>query len=600
MSAQHHHAPGPADALLRAAARARAARAAARVKGRGTLVLLAVVGLLVALAGKLVQLQVVEGATYRHLAESQHLVTQKLSAQRGHIRDARGRLLATSVKRWSVFADPQVVQDKEAVARRLSWALGVPYGTLRARLERGNRFAWCKRQVSDAEADAVREMKLRGVHLRAEHKRFYPQAPLAAQIVGLCDIDGRGIGGLEMKMDALLRGRPGRETVRCDGGRRILRFPDDEPDRRPFDGCDVYLTLDGYIQSIACEELGAAVERHKPETAAAVVLDVPTGDVLALVSWPSFDPQNPGDAPVRNQRCIPVTDSLEFGSVMKPIVAALALESGVVTPQTPFDCHNGLWRLGARTLHDAHEYGMLGVDEIIIHSSNIGIAQVALAMGARSLHDGLRRFGFGAPSGVALPGEVGGIVRPLSVWNEYSVVSVSFGQEIAVTALAMARAFSVFGTHGALLQPRIVRRVVHADTGRIVYEAGPPVAVGHPVSPPVAETVLEMLRRVVDEGTGRRGRLEDYPVAGKTGTSQLLRPDGRGYSDDRYMGTFIALAPAHAPRLVVLVCLKAPTEGGYYGGTVAAPAVKNIIRRTLRYLRVPPVAAADRPAGDAS
>ncbi|MFW6189530.1 MAG: peptidoglycan D,D-transpeptidase FtsI family protein [Planctomycetota bacterium] len=552
------------------------------------------------LIGQLAHLQVARGQFYRRQAERQQIMSRELSARRGRIYDRRGRLLAVSVPRWSIYADPAGVENPGRVATALARLPGVSRRRVRRKLRRDGYFVWIKRQVSDEEASRVRALDLRGVHMRRERKRLHPQGPLAAHVVGFTDIDGRGLAGIERRMDKLLRGRPGMESVLCDGGRRIFRSPRDHVRRRPFNGYDVHLTLDAYIQSIAEQELRKAVDKHQPEAATALVLDARDCSVLAMASWPTFDPQQPAASPARNQRNMAVTDAYEYGSVMKPFTVAGALERDLVTPSTEFDCHGGEWRIGARTLHDAHEFGVLSVSDIICYSSNIGAAQVGMALGAGPLHGALRGFGFGTPSGIALPGEVGGRVRPLDAWNDYSVVSVAFGQELAVTPLSVARAFSVFPNDGALLQPRIIRSVVPAGGGRPVYEAGPPMLTGYPIDPATARQVMRMLRRVVEEehGTGRQVEMREYSVAGKTGTAQLMRQDGRGYSDSRYLASFVGIAPVENSRVVVLVSLKAPSENGYYGGLAAGPAVRNIIRRTLRYLNVPPAPPADGEMGE--
>jgi len=533
------------------------------------------------------RLQIAEGEVYRRLANQQQIVNRRLSAPRGRIYDREGRLLASSVRAWSVFADPKAVEAPQRVARLLAQALNLDADDIADRLQKDCYFVWIKRQVSAEEAAKVRALDLAGVHMRQESRRVYPQGRLAAHVVGFTDIDGRGLAGIEHKMDAILRGRPGMERVLCDGGRRIIRSAFDKIEVAPFKGFDIRLTLDAYVQSIVEEELAQAVEKHKPECATAVVLDTRDGSVLAMASWPGFDPQDPAATPVSHQRNMAICDAYEFGSVFKPITIGLALDEQLVSADTEFDCHQGQWQVGRRVLHDAHPYGLLSVSDILCHSSNIGAAQVGMRLGIDRLFRGVRSFGFGRSTGIALPGESGGIVRPLPAWNDYSIVSVAFGQELSTTALAMARAFAAFANGGALLQPRIVQSVSRAQDGFVAYTAAEPIVTARPVSSATAAEVLTMMRRVVQEGTGRRAQLDEYAVAGKTGTAQLLSDDGRGYSQSRYLGSFIGIAPVPESRIVVLVALKAPRENGYYGGLVAAPAVRSIILRTLSYLEVP-------------
>ena len=562
-------------------------RAGRALKVRAALALGFVLVAFILLAARLGQLQVAEAQQYRRLADQQQMLRREVAARRGSILDREGRLLASTVRRWSVYADPEALRNPDHAAALLSRVLDVPADRLRERFAKDTYFVWVKRQVTEREAEQVRTLRLPGVHMRQEGKRLYPQGRLAAHVIGFTDVDGRGLAGIEARMDGLLCGRPGRELVLCDGDRRIFRSISDQITQPAASGCDVHLTLDAYVQSIVEEELDAAVEAHAPESATALVLDARDGSILAMASRPDFDPQAPAESPVGNQRNIAISDAYEFGSAFKPVVAALALEHGSVTPETTFDCRQGIWRIGRRTLHDAHPFGLLTVSDIVCYSSNIGMAQVSMKLGLDDLYSGVRGFGFGERTGIALPGEVSGLMRPYRAWNDYSLVSVSFGQELATTALALARAFAAFGNGGQLLQPRIIKTVQRSDTGEVLYAAGEPVTVARPISAVTAGQVLPMMRRVVEEGTGRRARMDEYALAGKTGTAQLLRPDGRGYSDSRYLSSFVALAPVPDPRIVVLVSLKAPSRNGKYGGTVAAPAVRQIALRTLRHLRVP-------------
>ncbi len=555
------------------------------------------VGLLL-LVAQLARMQIVQAEFYQHQADQQQVLHRQLSAHRGRIFDCRGRLLASSVQRWSIYADPKGVLRPALAAALLSRTLDVSRTRLLRDFQKDSSFAWVKRQVTDTEADRVRKLALAGIHLQKESKRLYPQAPLAAHVVGFTDIDGRGLAGVERSMDTLLRGQPGIESVLCDGGRRIFRSPEDAVCREASNGYDVQLTIDAYVQNIAEQELAKAADEYRPEAAAAIVLDALDGSILAMASWPDYNPQDPTANPVANQRDVAICDAYEFGSVMKPIVIAAALECGTVQPETQFDCHGGLWRIGARTLHDAHAFGTLSVSDIVCHSSNIGAAQVGMALGRKLLYSAVYGFGLGRDSGLALPGEVGGIVRPMSAWNDYSVVSVSFGQELTITPLALARAFAVFANGGLLLQPRIVESVRPSAGGEPVYTAGPPVVSARPISAETARQVMAMLARVVAEGTGTRAQLSDYVVAGKTGTAQMLTPDGRTYSHSRYLASFCGIAPVGHPRIVVLVSLKAPSKNGHYGGTVAAPAVSQIIEQTLRYLKVPPAPRTEVALGE--
>ena len=537
---------------------------------------------------RLAKLQLLDHDYYRGLALQQQTVRRALAGRRGNIYDCRGRLLATSVQRWSVFTDPSQVEQPRAAAAMLARVLKMGASELLRRLTGPGRFAWIKRQIADADAEQVRRLKLPGVHLEREYDRHYPMGQLCPHVVGFTDVDGRGLSGIELELDRILRSGPGRELVLCDAARRVVRRAGDEPLLEPADGYDVYLTLDAYVQNIARKELLARVKEHAPEAAWALVLDTVTGAVLADVNWPLFDPDEPGRASPANLKDRTVTDAYEFGSVMKPLAAAAALEAGLVTPETTFYCHHGAWKVGWRTVHDVHPYGTLCVSDIIAKSSNIGIGQIGLLLGPERFYRSTRRFGLGEPTGIHLPGEIGGIVRPLRRWTRDSVISVAFGQEIATTPLSTACAFASLGNGGVLLRPQIVSKVVESSSGRVAYEWSGPQVRWRAVSEGTARTVLEMMQHVVEEGTGQGAKLKEYAVAGKTGTASLLKPEGRGYSDDRYLSSFVGIAPADCPRVLVLVSLKAPRKGSYYGGSVAAHACGQILGQTLKYLKVPP------------
>jgi len=543
---------------------------------------------MLALMGRFAQIQLMEHERLASLALQQQTVERSLSGRRGNIYDSAGRLLATSVKRWSVFADPAVIEHPRATALLLSRTLDVDAAALGRKLKGPGRFAWVKRQVHDADAEAVRRLNLRGVHLRREYRRVHPTGRLCGHIIGFTDIDGRGLAGIELELDRLLRSRAGREELRCDAARRIVRRAGDDPQEEPADGYDVYLTLDAFVQNVAREELLARVAQHGPECAWAIVLDTRTGAVLANVVTPEFDPNTPGESDPAERRNRTITDAYEFGSIMKPLAVAAAIQEGLVTPRSEFYCHQGAWRVGRRTVHDVSAHGTLTVSEIVAYSSNIGAAQIGMLLGPERFYRSLRRFGFGEPTGIDLPGEINGIIRPVERWTRDSLISVAFGQEIATTPLSTAFAFAALANDGLLLRPQIIDRIVETRTGRVVYERRGPQVRRRVVSERTAAQVMDMMRRVVQEGTGKRARLDDYPVAGKSGTASLLRLDGRGYSDKRYLSSFVATAPADSPRVLVLVSLKAPSKGSNYGGVVAAPACREILRRTLRYMNVPP------------
>ncbi len=495
--------------------------------------------------------------------------------KRGAIYDREGRFLATSIPRWSVFADPPEVQSPLETARILSRILDVDINhTSRKLLQTNRRFSWIKRQVSDSRAEWVRALELKGIHLRREYKRFHPFGSLLSHVVGFTDIDGRGLEGVEARFNEILSGE---RQIRTDSPLQNQREK----------GYDIYLTIDAYIQSITRNALVRQVERHEPEAAWALVMDVRNGEVLSMVNWPDFDPGAPASSPYSSRRNRILADTYEYGSVLKPITAAIALEENVVEPDTEFDCHQGEWRYGRRRISDVRGHGELTVSEIITYSSNIGVSQIGLKTGTERFWWGLRRFGFGELTGIELGGESVGIMRPISQWNDHSLISIAFGQELSVNALALACSYAALANDGMLVQPTLIGKIYDPVTEGKIFE-NETKEIRRAVSENTAKKVLAMMERVVKEGTGTRADVKEYRVGGKTGTGTLMSKEGGGYSRDRYISTFVGVAPVDDPKIVVLVSLKVPTKGGYYGGTVAGPAFKEIVRDTLAYLNVPP------------
>ncbi len=573
----------------------------ARARGLLLLLLLAYLGV----AARLMQLQYVKHAGYNRTRH--RLVTARTRHQpwRGGIVDRQGRSLAVSVPVHSCALDPlrmrEAGQDLADVLPVLEAHLGLSPRERQRLHERcareGSRFVWVRRHLSsnvyERLREAVRHHGLAGALFPKEYQRIYPQKRLAAHVLGTSDIDGRGTGGLELVGDSLMRGRPAIRPAQRDARGRLLlsHAPPPDAERR---GRGLELTLDSTIQMIAEEELAKAVERYRgpATTGCAIVMDPYTGDVLALANWPTFDPNAPTAVPADHRLNRAVAAVIEPGSVFKPFTMAAALGEGCVRVSDKFYCERGAWRMpGGRVLHDAHGYGWLTAGRIIVKSSNIGIAKVAARVGRQRLHDTLRAFGFGAPTGSGLPGELGGMLRPVREWTSYSMGSVPMGQEVAVTPLQLATAYCVFANGGVLMRPRVVR-ALRDGTGRPVQPCAPRPQ-RQVISREIATQIRRLLGQVVAEGTGRRARMPEYALGGKTGTSQLpvnaaeYRAGLRGYSEDRYVASFMGIAPWDVPRIVVLVSVREP-RGAHYGGVVAAPAVREIARRALLYLRVPP------------
>jgi cell division protein FtsI (penicillin-binding protein 3) len=545
--------------------------------------------LLVGLTGRLVYVNTVLGPRLLSRAKLQREGKSIIPARRGTILDARGRVLATSRQKPDVFVDPSRVEDIDALARALSARLDQPAqqiaDTIRSRSTR--RFAMIARGVDTTTAEAVRAMGSPAVGITESAVRTYPIGKSVAQILGFVGRDGDGLEGIELAYNDHLAGRDGRRSTIRDARRRVL-WPATHGDVAPVDGGHIVLTLDAEIQRITHDALADAVTQFEAQSGVAVVISPADGRVLAMVSVPTYDPEHltSGSGDLRRNRA--VTDPVEPGSTFKPFIACGALDGGFVSVSELIDCKMGSHRFGRRLVTDVSPHGLMDLSGIVAKSSNVGMGMIAARMGNEALHDIILRFGFGKCTHIELPGESGGIVYGLGRWTSYSTTSVSFGYELGVTPLQLAIAFSAIVNDGVLLRPRLVARLLSAD-GQVERSFDSPEVVRRVVSSDVARYMTrEVLTAVVEGGSGRRARIPGYRVLGKTGTAKLPYADRSGYEPGAYLGTFIGAAPAEDPQVVVLVMVRRPNpEFGYYGGTVAAPAVGTILDSTLAYLEIP-------------
>jgi len=550
---------------------------------------------LAALGVRLVHIHLQQRDRLLSWADRQRRSVIPIPCRRGSITDASGRVMATSSMMPSIFADPKltfdpnVVKDPERSIRHIAESLGLDAGVLAKDLasRADRRFFWVKRRVSDEEAGRIKALNLANVGVLYEGQRHYPMNERFAHGLGFVNPEGRALAGLEMKYDAILRGREGYRTVVTDARRRPI-FSDNESYRAPLDGSHVVLTIDAAIQAFAEQELASAVEQFQAKAGTVIVMAPTTGEILALANVPTFNLNRYGECPDSARCNLAIQAPVEPGSTFKPFVASAAVEENVTRPGDQIFCHNGLYVVGKRRLHDHHPYGTLTFEEVLIKSSNIGMAILGQRLGNSRMHRYLRAFGFGSPTGIELPGEDAGILLPLQRWTSYSTTSVPMGQEVAVTPLQLACGFSTLLNGGVRLRPRVVRGVGGPD-GSIEQDFSAPVVVGRVVSESVAKKMGEdILVRVVTEGTGKKAALAGYRVAGKTGTAQMPYRDRGGYEPDAYVSSFVGAAPAdHARALVYLAIIRPKKKLGYYGGTVAAPAVREILAKTLAYLNVP-------------
>jgi cell division protein FtsI (penicillin-binding protein 3) len=541
---------------------------------------------LVGVACRAYRLQVDEGDRYRAMAARQHAASVDIPAPRGEILDALGRPLAVSADADSIWANPREIRDVTETAARLAPLVGANPAVLEDKLGGVRRFVWIARHVTPAVARAVREAKLAGIEVAREPRRWYPGRALAGPVLGRAGIDGDGLDGIELTLNEPLTGRRGAATgLRDARGRRM--FADGVA--QPAPGATVRLTLDRTLQAIVDGALAQAIERHQARSATAVVLEVGTGRVLAMSSFPSYDP-NTGAGIADGARNRPVTDAYEAGSVMKLFTVAAALDEGVVAPDTWFEIHNGVMQIGAKTIRDVYHDLRLTTAGIIKRSSNVGTVQIAQRLGRERLHAALVRFGFGARTGIELPGEQVGMLRPGTRWREIELATISYGYGLTVTPLQIAAALAAIGDGGMYRAPRIIDRITDQAGAARPAPVPPPPAPRRVMRPETAAAVLAMMATVFEGGkqAGSAASLvvPGFRCGGKTGTARKWDPVARQYAD-RYLSSFAGLAPVDRPRLAIVVFVDEPSGGDYYGGKVAGPVFAAIASEALRYLGVP-------------
>jgi cell division protein FtsI/penicillin-binding protein 2 len=536
-----------------------------------------------AVVARLLQVQVAQGSKYRARAQRQQERRVEVSPRRGSILDRSGRELAVSVECSSIYAIPDEVEQPAAVARALAGLLEMTPAELTERLSRDVGFVWLRRKADAAVAERVRQMKLPGIHFATESRRSYPKGPLAAPLLGYVGTDDRGLGGLEYFYDRTIRGKPG-EIVALRDARRSTYGEAETPGRPPQEGATLELSIDSGVQFAVERELGAAVAEAGARSGVAVLLDPWSGEIVAMASVPSFDPNRFNRFPAESRRNRAIADAYEPGSTFKIVTGSLALEQKVVSLDEWIDTSNGAIRVAGTTIseHDGNRFGALTLSGIFEHSSNVGIIRVGMRVGSRRLSEGATAFGVGRTTGVDLPGENLGLFRPLPRWSALSCASISMGQEVSVTALQLARIVAVVANGGHLVTPHVVRRIILPD-GRVeTIPPPPPVRV---LSAETAAALGRILVGVVQRGTGARAAITGFTVAGKTGTAQKAGPGG--YQPGRYVPNFVGFVPAESPRLVGVVVLEEP-HGKYYAGEVVAPVFSRIVSQALSILRIAP------------
>jgi cell division protein FtsI (penicillin-binding protein 3) len=532
---------------------------------------------------RLVQLQVLNRPFFERQAARQSERTINLDPHRGPILDRNGRPLAVSVDTESVYAVPQDIEDPSATSAALARALGLDAAArkeLTATLQRNRAFVWVRRKVDPSTAAKVRELQLDGVGFLTEDRRYYPKRELASQVVGYVGLDNVGMSGIEYAFDEDIRGRAQKVVISIDARRRPLGHTD----KPSTEGHTVVLTLDEAIQHSAEQELDRAMAETSAAAGVVVVMVPRTGEILAVANRPTFNPNRFGAFPSSRWRNRAVADAYEPGSMFKIFTAAAGLQEKVVDPDEMIDCGGGFVEIAGTRINDHHVFYELPFREVIAKSSDVGAVRVAQRLGRESFSRYMRQFGFGEPTGVDLPGESPGLLRPTSRWSALSLASLSFGQEVGVTALQMTSAVAAVANGGYLMKPLIVRQI-EDGAGRVLKSMSP-VAMRRVLEPDTVTTLTGILEGVVQHGTGRHAAIPGYTVAGKTGTAQKVDASGR-YSMVDHVASFVGFVPASQPAVVVLVSLDTPQGPRNEGGDVAAPVFARVAEAALRRLAVP-------------
>lgn len=568
-------------------------KAPARILLAGRLLLSFVTLVMLALLVRVGQLQTRPPEPIAKLVNSQNSAVP-LVPRRGSIIDRHGRPLGGTLMARKLFVDPQLITDPGTFSERVGY--GLDYNpakieqAISARLN--SRYIVIDPVMTDARFNKYLALKLPALGIDEQPIREYPMRQLAGQLIGFVGVDNNGLDGLEQAFNTQLTGTPGKLAYWRDAQRNPI-WVDNQQYQPPVDGQNIRLTLDAVIQGIAETQLKETIDKYQAESGQIIVMHPRTGHILAMANYPFFDPTNYNSAKpdARRNRC--VTDTFEPGSTFKPFVWAAATERGRANLKEKIDTTtSGVFVLPyGRRLHDAHPHGLISWEEVLVTSSNIGMAKVAMRMEPSELYNDVRAFGFGEKPGSKLPGESDGTLHPLKKWSKYTMSSIPMGHEIAVTPLQLARGFSALANDGILVTPRMV---MHADDA--------PIPVGVRVlSSETAQTTKAIMRRVITEGTGRKAESKYYSMFGKTGTAEVHVKGKGGYRSGQYIANFIAAAPLDNPQIVVLCVIHRPNAKiGHYGGTVAAPAVKNTIEQTLPYLGIAPDLAPALPVKSAA
>jgi len=538
---------------------------------------LAIVWIAVILA-RLSYLQLFSYSEYLAKAQRQQRRIFEISPMRGTIYDRKDRELAVSLPMDSVFADPAEITDVGMLARLLSRVLDIPAEEIAAKIEQAHTPVRLARKVPPETVQRIEDMNLKGVFFQKENRRVYPQRELAASVLGYVDVDEKGNGGIEYSLDKQILGRPGKMMVLADGRRQWY----DRNEAAPAPGASVTLTIDETIQYIAEKELASAIQTTHAKAGTVIVQDPTSGELLAVANWPTFDPNDPGRYPDEDRIDRAVASAYEPGSTFKVITLTGAIENGVATPDERIDCQMGQILIGGRVIHDWKKFGILSVRQILANSSDVGAIKLALRLGGPQFYQTARAFGIGQSTGIELPGENRGLLRPLENWSANSIGSLAMGQEVSVTPLQVVSAISAVANGGTLYPPRVVREIRGGKPGALRPLTEPRQA----TDARTAATMRDLMQGVMLEGTGKHVQLDGYTSGGKSGTAQKVDPATGRYSRTQYNSSFVGFAPVNNPAITILAVLDSPV-GPHHGGEVGGPVFKRVAEQALAYLGVP-------------
>jgi len=554
-----------------------------------------------AVIARSVQLQILESDRLTRLASRQHRDIIEIKSRRGDILDARGEALAVSREEAQVFARPGLIEDPADTAAKLAGFLDVDTRVLQRKLAGGESFVWVTRSATLEQARRIKELDLPGVGTLPASRRFYPGGSLAANVLGFSGVDGVGLEGLEYQYEGVLAGKPVKLLLERDarGNYFVIterRGPSawDSPRKArqgealevESRGESIKLTILRPLQFFVERELERTIKKHKARAGCVVAMDPRTGAITAMASWPTFDPNRFERYSQKEYRNTCVQSAFEPGSTFKVFTAASALEFGVIQPSDRFFCENGSYLMGGETISDTKAYGWLSLEDVIVHSSNIGASKIGEKLGKERLYRAIKAFGFGSKTGIDFPGESAGVVRPVSQWSEVALGTISFGQGVAVTPLQLVTAMSAVANSGVMMKPYLVKNRI--GRGGKEMDINAPTRTAKVISQETAYVLTDFMTRVVSpEGTGKKAMVPGYSVAGKTGTAQKPREDARGYAEGKYMASFVGFLPARSPRLVLAVVIDEPDPEKPWGGEVAAPLFSRIAAKAMVLMGVP-------------